>query len=109
MPQAAEHETLESLVRRIVREEIAASATAAQTELLSTAEAAGLAKVAPDTVRRWVREGRIEALEAGRELRFRRADIDKLLRGTHRRGPVERVRTPEEIGAALFTRGRVRP
>ena len=54
-------------------------------EFLSTAEAAAYAKVTPDTIRRWKDAGSIEAHTAGRELRFRRDDIDTFMRTRKRR------------------------
>jgi len=50
--------------------------------LWTAREAADYLRVAPDTVRRWVREGRLAAARAGRLLRFRRADVDAVLTPT---------------------------
>lgn len=49
-------------------------------DLLSVGEAAKLAGVSTDTMRRWNREGRIDAMRtAGNQRRFRRAAVTALL------------------------------
>ncbi|MDQ3364345.1 MAG: helix-turn-helix domain-containing protein [Myxococcota bacterium] len=82
---------LRDLVREIVRDEVkrALSAVVQRDEYLSTINAAALAGVHPDTVRRWIREGRLAEHRAGRELRIRRADLETLLRSN--------VRDPDEL------------
>ena len=114
-------EVLREALRDLVREEVAVAVRAAlagdggaqssRTEYLSTADAARLAAVAQGTVRRWVREGRIEACGAGREIRLRRADVEALMRGGRRRGTgasgygrrvAESIGTPEALASADF-------
>lgn len=97
-PAAAElssaSDAMASLARAItelVRVEVDARVRAAlaerpaAAELLSTAEAAQYAKVSPRSIRRWLDQGKLRALHAGRELRIRRADLDQLMRGGRRR------------------------
>jgi excisionase family DNA binding protein len=69
-------------------------------ELLSTAEATRYAKVSPRSIRRWLDQGKLEALHAGRELRIRRANLDELMRGGRRRRAAEL--TPEQLAARDF-------
>ncbi|CAN5178707.1 hypothetical protein BH11MYX1_BH11MYX1_04460 [soil metagenome] len=88
------------MVRRIVREELAAVVTKPAAEYLSTAEAAELARVAPGTIRRWIREQRIEQHRAGREVRVKRADLEKLLRT--KRPANDDGLTPEQQAARDF-------
>lgn len=61
-------------------------------EFLSTGEAATMMRITPATLRRWVKEGRLTPLVAGRELRFRRADLDSVMTPSGRaRAPGPRV------------------
>ena len=85
---------LRSLVAALVHDEVARQLAAARTpdEFLSMREAADVAKVDPATVRRWIREGQLERLGAGRHLRVRRADLERRLRDGGRRDD----ETPEQ-------------
>lgn len=69
---------LRGLVAREVRAVIAASAPA--DDYLSTQDAAKLASVADGTIRRWIRERRLEPHRAGRHMRVRRADLVRLMK-----------------------------
>ena len=72
---------LEQLVRSIVRDELAKAKPANDvTEFLSTTEAAEFASVAPGTIRRWIREGKLRDHRAGRLVRVLRTDLEKLLK-----------------------------
>lgn len=51
------------------------------TRYLTTAEAASTAQVAPKTIRRWTREGRLRAHWAGRLLRIRLDELESFLAG----------------------------
>jgi excisionase family DNA binding protein len=70
----------EQMIRSIVREELAKARPVAPIEFLSTTEAASVAKVAPGTVRRWVKTGRLTRHQAGRVLRVSRAELENMLR-----------------------------
>lgn len=48
-------------------------------ELLTTREVADLLRVASSTVIRWARTGFLPGIRAGRDWRFRRADVEQLL------------------------------
>ena len=72
----------------------------AMNELLSTAEAARYAKVTSRSIRRWLDEGKLRALHAGRERRIRRSELDELMRAGHRRNATEL--TPEQLAARDF-------
>ena len=54
-------------------------------ELLTVNEAAGYLKVHPETVRVWLREGRIRGVKAGFDWRIYRSDIDRYLSGSVKR------------------------
>lgn len=74
----------------------------AATAYLSTAAAAAHAEVAPGTIRRWIREGRLVEHRAGRELRVSRAELEQLLgRGIRAPGPGREL-TPEQLAARRF-------
>ncbi len=73
----------EKLVRSIVREELAKMTKPA--EYLSVRSAAELASVTMSTIRRWVREKRLGEYHAGRELRLKRTDLEKLMSVGRRR------------------------
>jgi len=63
-------------------------------ELLTLAEAARLARVQPATVRSWAAKGRLAAVRGAdaRELRFRRGDLDRVLRERDAAGRATRRR-----------------
>lgn len=74
-------EALRELVAEMVRAELAKQAKApANDEYLSTRKAGEFASVAPGTVRRWVRAGKLDGYHAGGELRVKRSDLERLLR-----------------------------
>lgn len=71
----------ESLVRRIVREELARRDTkpANDGDFMSVKEAAERARVTPYTIRRWVRRGELTKHAAGARVLVRRDELEKLL------------------------------
>lgn len=96
-------DTLRAVIREIVGEELArANRSAASTPAvhLSTRDAAQHAGVAMGTIRRWIRDGKLREMRAGRHLRVRRADVDALLRG-ERAAPGA---SPEELARKAFGR-----
>jgi excisionase family DNA binding protein len=59
--------------------------TALDEEYLTVAEAAALLRVAPSTVRRWIRQGDVPAYRLGRRrVGIRRGDLAALIRPTRR-------------------------
>jgi excisionase family DNA binding protein len=74
---------LRTMITSIVRAEVERALSEAQDSdaggYMSVAAIAKLADVAPGTVRRWIREGRLIGHRAGRVLRVRRADLERLL------------------------------
>lgn len=58
---------LEDVVRRVVREEL--GARHGEDRYLSTAHAAELLDVEPETIAEWVRQGKLTRYQAGRGLR----------------------------------------
>ena len=99
-------------IAQLVRDEVKkALQDAGNAEFLSTAEASAFARVSPDTLRRWVKEGKLTTGHAGRELRFRRKDLEGLMTSGTGRARVQRSRraealTPEEIAARDWGRKR---
>lgn len=97
--------TIRSIVRDVVREEIRAAfddrarasarnanANGGEGGYLSITRAATLADVAPGTLRRWIKAGRLPVRRAGRVYRVSRADLDTFLRGGRSAGVVEKAR-----------------
>jgi excisionase family DNA binding protein len=100
MPKPYEPSALEVALRETVREMVRAEVRAVLAEIaprpddyLSTRAAAKLAGVADGTIRRWIRERRLESHRAGRHVRVRRADLERMMRDDGRRG---RELSPEE-------------
>ncbi len=72
-------------IRSIAREEARAEMRrlldeARGDEYLSTRAAAELASVTDGTIRRWIRAGKLTEHRAGRVVRIRRTDLERLLR-----------------------------
>lgn len=89
---------LRALISELV-EEALAKRQPANDEYMSPEQAAALAKVAPATVRRWVREGRLPGHHAGRRVRVKRAELESLLRD----GPSDRSGlSPEQLAVRDF-------
>ncbi len=99
--------TIRSIVRDVVREEIRSAfddragaiarngnpnANAGEGGYLSITRAAALAAVAPGTLRRWIKAGRIPVRRAGRVYRVSRAELDAFLRCGSSPGVVEKAR-----------------
>lgn len=80
---------MRSIVRDVVREEIHKALATTVTRngradadgdgFMSIAKAAAFADIAPGTLRRWIREGRVTATRAGRDLRVTRAELMRFL------------------------------
>jgi excisionase family DNA binding protein len=64
---------------------------------LTTVEAAAVAKVVPKTIRNWIDQGKLPCHGAGRELRVRRADLERLMSRPRSRGE-----SPEALAARDF-------
>ena len=92
---------LESMVRAIVRDELAKTKPAnEQHEYLSVAEAAAFARVTPGTIRRWVRAGELTRHEAGARVRVRRDELEKFL--ACEVVPIDSKLSPEERAHRRF-------
>jgi excisionase family DNA binding protein len=65
-------------VRTAIRQEMGKKPATAG-DYLSIAEAAEITSLAPQTIRRWVRMGRLTEYKAGRVLRVRRSELETLL------------------------------
>jgi len=96
-----------ALIRGLVRSEVRAviAAGTPADDYLSTQDAARLASVADGTIRRWIRERRLEPHRAGRHMRVRRADLLRMMkaprpRTVHADDPV--TMSPEARARARF-------
>lgn len=89
---------LQEWIRGIVREEVrcAIADLAGPQIYLSTSEAAEIARVTPGTIRRWVREGRLQGAGAGRDVRVRREELQGIMAPGRRRAP---RRDPQTVDA----------
>ncbi len=98
--------SIRAIVRDVVREELRAVLdehartgfrNVAREErsdgYLSITHAARLADIAPGTLRRWIREGRLPTRRAGRVHRVARADLDAFLRTGADANVVNRARS----------------
>lgn len=98
-------ENLEMLVRAMVkeavREEVRVQVREATRvdEFLSTSSAAKFADVAPGTVRRWVKDGKLTRHRAGRVLRVSRIELERLLKAG---GATNDELSPEQLAARRF-------
>jgi excisionase family DNA binding protein len=90
-------EGLRALIADVVRSELGKNAE--PDEYLSTFAAADFAKVAPGTIRRWVKRGKLRDHRAGRLMRIRRSDLERLLRDG---APSNDSFTPEQIARGKY-------
>lgn len=92
---------LREIIAAVVREEIgrALAELRAPDEYLSTRAAAEVAGVAVGTIRRWIREGKLDEQRAGRMVRVRRDDLDRLLRDGGRK---QVAVSPEQLARRMF-------
>jgi excisionase family DNA binding protein len=95
-------------VQRVLREELPAAiaelrpASDAGEQYLSVDKAAAIADVHPDTVRTWVKSGRLPEHRAGRELRILRSDLRRFLASVSANG--HRASAEQEAVAILARR-----
>ena len=97
---------LREVVRDVVREELAGlvALRSDADRYLPTADAASLAGVAKGTIRRWVRENRIPGHRAGRVLRVRTSDLQRLLASGAHAPRKDEALSPEELARRDFGR-----
>jgi excisionase family DNA binding protein len=95
-------EGLRGLLAELVREEVRRQLVEATKphEYLSAQEAGKVAGVARGTIRRWIREGRLLEHRAGRGVRVRRADLERLMREGRRK--YDGNLSPEELARRNF-------
>lgn len=101
---------IRELIRDVAREEVRrAIADAKQPdEYLSTRAAGAVAGVADATIRRWVRERRLPEHRAGRCVRVKRADVERLLARGRRHDTDDGELTIEEMAERDFGPNRAR-
>jgi len=92
---------LRPLIVEIVREELARVRGDDGAGYLDVRAAAAYTSVAPGTVRRWVRQGALPEYRVGRELRVKRADLDRLMQRGRRPRPPSVEQSPEVRGRKL--------
>jgi excisionase family DNA binding protein len=102
-------EEIKAALREVLREELPRALSLLQPRTdedgyLSVQKAATLVEVHPDTIRAWVKDGRLVAHRAGRELRIRRDQLRRFLEGG---GPQKNRPTPEEKAAEILGRRRL--
>jgi excisionase family DNA binding protein len=72
-------------------------------EFITTEEVASEFKLTSQTIRNWIKSGRIPAVRVGHVFRIRRGDIDELLTGQHGTtaplGTSRDLWAPETLGA----------
>lgn len=96
---------IEELIRKIVREELAqalSSTSSTEGEYITPARAAEIASVSPVTIRRWVADGKLPHVRAGRGVRVLRADLEKLLHDGAAKVANEDDLSPEELARRFF-------
>lgn len=73
-------QTVRDVLREELRDLVAESKPAAgDGPLMTVADAAQYARVHEDTIRTWLRHGKLQRFKAGRELRVRRDDLERFL------------------------------
>jgi excisionase family DNA binding protein len=99
--------TLLPALREAVRDEVRTAMAELKPKVtagdyLSVADAGQIADVHPDTIRLWMKQGKLERHQAGRELRVRRADLERFLS----QGPTSEGPSPDEAAASILNRRR---
>jgi len=97
-------EIIRDELRSVIRQELGQKPAAAG-DYVSAAEAAQIAAVSPQTIRAWIRQGKLKQFNAGRVIRVRRLELGALMAspaGT----PVspDRELSPEEEGRRFVAR-----
>lgn len=103
-------EVIAATVRVAVREEVRTAVREAMADIrpivsgdyLTPIEAGRIADVHPETIRQWIREGRLPRHMAGREYRVRRDELDAFLAESNHPPPTD----PEAIAAAILAKTR---
>ena len=102
--------TLDELIAERVRTEVSrqlgALAATAQSERITVRTAAEVADAAAATVRRWVREGHVEATGEGKRLRISRASLEAFLASPRRKAVPMSELSPEALADIYLARGR---
>lgn len=88
---------LRAFIADVVRAEL--GRTAPSDDFLSTTEAAKFAKVATATIRRWVKDGKLRDLRAGRVIRVSLSDLQRMMRNGR---PSNDSSTPEQLARKKY-------
>jgi excisionase family DNA binding protein len=102
-PASAERALIADIAREVIREELV-NVTAPADSYLSTQDAAELADVSTGTIRRWIREGKLPPHRAGRLVRVRRAELERMMTDSgHRRSAAKNAHeSPEDRARRMF-------
>jgi excisionase family DNA binding protein len=93
---------LREYVAELVRAEVEKLKAAPADDYLTVNAAAAFASVAPGTVRRWVREGELQNYRAGRTIRVKRNELERLLKSGSSRKRPPADETPEALALRKF-------
>ena len=93
-------EIIRDEIRSTIRQELGKKPAAAG-EFVSVAEAAQIAAVSAQTIRVWVRAGRLREYKAGRVLRVRRSELEAFL-GTGSTQNASARLSPEDLADRRF-------
>lgn len=75
---------LESVVRKIIKEEADRREEAREEYHLTASEVAVRLRVNPSTLYRWRKNGKLKGVKIGQEFLYRETDVDQMLRGGRR-------------------------
>jgi excisionase family DNA binding protein len=97
-------EKLLDVIRQAIRNEVRRAVDEATRvdEFLTTKAAAELAKVAPATIRRWLRSKALTKHTAGRVIRISRLELEKFLRNNGRAANDADEMSPEDLAAKMI-------
>jgi len=96
---------LRALIAEVVRDELRKlTAPTPDDEYLSTRAAASFADVSGGTIRRWIREGKLPPHRAGRLVRVKRSELERMMKDGAGRANTAKVaaESPEDRARRMF-------